>query len=150
MCIHRKGGIQAVCIDCNHQTETQRMARVLVSWSHSLMKKLQGKRNASAHQLFRSACSTRRCCRRSFLATREMTLWLESWQACPLLEQHLAFVLLASPRFTKSQPCCLQAAAWTMVQAAMLVLFNAGHCFQHHVPTRSSTVSDACQRSRAI
>ena len=31
------------------------MARVLVSWSHSLMKKLQGKRNASAHQLFRSA-----------------------------------------------------------------------------------------------
>ncbi len=29
-----------------------------------------------------------------------VSLWPESWQACPLLAQHLAFVLLAAPRFT--------------------------------------------------
>lgn len=31
ICVYRKGGIQAVCNDCDHQTNTQRMARVSLS-----------------------------------------------------------------------------------------------------------------------
>ena len=31
MCVHRKEGIQAVCADRDHQTNTQRMARVPLS-----------------------------------------------------------------------------------------------------------------------
>ncbi len=42
MCTYRKGGIQALCIDCSHQTKTQRMNKVFVYWSQSFMNTLHG------------------------------------------------------------------------------------------------------------